>query len=124
MKKIIALTMFICLLFTSCDLEIKGDDRLVGTCYYTQDINYETEHGGYCNEVYEFTSDNEVLCYTTKDGLIVAEYGTYRYKLNYPYLTITTNKAEVRKYTFVDTRTFILDGVNEDDYYATYYLER
>jgi len=97
---------------------------LVGTCWYTQDINYEQEYGGVCDEVYDFISSTQVECYTTQDGVVVANYGVYTYKLNYPYIKITTNKGIVRHYTFVDTRTMILDDVDENDYYATYYIVR
>lgn len=121
MKKVISLVLFACL-FVGCSID--NDDRLVGTCWYTQDINYEQENGGVCDEVYDFISSSEVECYTTQNGKVVANYGVYTYKLTYPYIRIVTNKGIERNYTFVDTRTMILDDVDENDYYATYFLIR
>jgi len=120
MKRILPLILFASI-FLACTEE--DDNRLIGTSFYTEDINYETQHGGECYEIYHFISDSKLDCYILQNGYKVYSYGEYVYDLDYPYITIYTNSGSVRYYTFIDSRTMVLDGSVQGEYYANYYMD-
>lgn len=100
--------------------EVGLDDRLVGTKWQTRDSIYEVFYGGVCYDVYEFISTTEVENYTTKNGNVDDMNGTFKYELNYPYITIYKVKSDGNiselDFVFRDSRTMVRDGENINEY--------
>ena len=120
MKKLLLLMCAIMALI-GCEKEGAGlDTRLVGTKWQTRDSAYELFYGGTCYEVYEFINATEVEAYTTKNGNVVNVYGTFKYELNYPNITIyrvsSDGDVSTLKFVFRDSRTMVRDGENVNEY--------
>lgn len=122
MRRLLIVCMAIVSIFAiGCEKEDAGlDKRLVGTKWQTRDSIYEVFYGGVCYDVYEFVSVTEVENYTTKNGNIVDMNGTFKYKLNYPYLTIykvwSDGDTSELVFVFRDSRTIVREGENINEY--------
>lgn len=120
MKKLLLLMCAIMALI-GCEKEGAGlDTRLVGTKWQTKASTYEIFHGGTCYDVYEFISASEVENYTTRNGDVADFDGTFKYKLNYPHITIykiySDGSTNELKFVFRDSRTMVREGENVNEY--------
>lgn len=120
MKKLLLLMCAIMALI-GCEKEGAGlDTRLVGTKWQTKASTYAIFFGGTCFDVYEFISASEVENYVTKNGNVADVYGTFKYKLNYPYITIykiySDGSTGELKFVFRDSRTMVREGENVNEY--------
>ena len=111
------LIMAVSMMFVSCEkAETTLDERLVGTKWKAKDIVYEVIFGGKCYDVYEFISATEVENYVARNGEVDYVYGTYKYTLNYPNITIHEVNSEGErsdlKFVFQDTRTMIRENMD------------
>lgn len=123
MKRMLIVCMTMVMLFAlGCNKneEVGLDDRLVGTKWQTRDSIHEAFYGGVCYDVYEFISTTEVENYTTRNGNVDDMNGTFKYELNYPYITIYEVKSDGNiselDFVFRDSRTMVRDGENINEY--------
>ena len=125
MKKILLFVSLTCFTFAGCskgdgEKEPQLDDRLINTKWQTRASAYEIVYGGTAYDVYEFVSTTEVENYTTKNGNVVDSNGSFAYELNYPSLVIHKDAETSYEYEFMDSRTIVRVGANENMPYMKY----
>jgi hypothetical protein len=109
---VLVLSMFGC--STKDEPKVQLDQRLVNTKWLTEDSMYRIFFGGECYNVYEFIDDSTLEEYVTRNGIVDKSYGTHKYTLNYPNISIIKNDGKKYDYTFRDSRTVIRnDATNE-----------
>lgn len=103
MRKLLILIATITL-FAGCQKE--SSNMLVGTSWETDDNFIMSSIFGYKYHVYEFISEDMVSAYYTNSaGNIMEIDGDYKYKLNYPNLTIHTKYGE-KNFEFISSKSF------------------